>query len=146
MSLILVFQFQDIVSFIEILAKVPSVLVCYRYTHAHLWFPPLFLAVNHHNIENWVPSILTHNLWLIFMGMKQKYFFFIKLHECRMKSWESMISCIFLKIWQKGKFRFKSPGSVELWTGYSKKYLFPVIKFRVHPSISIKFSELLTMQ
>ena len=23
-------------------------------------------------IKNWVPSILTHNLWLIFMGMKQK--------------------------------------------------------------------------
>ena len=42
------------------------------YTHAHLWLPPLFLAVNHHNIENWVPSILTHNLWLIFMWMKQK--------------------------------------------------------------------------
>ena len=31
-----------------------------------------FLAVNHHNNKNWVPSILTHNLWLIFMGMKQK--------------------------------------------------------------------------
>ena len=25
-----------------------------------------FLAVNHHNHKNWVPSILTHNLWLIF--------------------------------------------------------------------------------
>ena len=42
------------------------------YTHAHLWFPLSFLAVNHHNNKNWVPSILTHNLWLIFMGMKQK--------------------------------------------------------------------------
>ena len=31
-----------------------------------------FLAVNHHNYENWVPSILIHNLWLIFMWMKQK--------------------------------------------------------------------------
>ena len=30
-----------------------------------------FLPVNHHNHKNWVPSILTHNLWLIFMGMKQ---------------------------------------------------------------------------
>ena len=49
-----------------------------RNKHAHLWFPPLFLAVNHHNIENWVPSILTHNLWLIFMGMKQKSFFFLR--------------------------------------------------------------------
>ena len=46
------------------------------YTHAHLWFPPLFLAVNHHSIENWVPSILTHNLWLIIMGMRQEIFFF----------------------------------------------------------------------
>ena len=34
------------------------------YTHAHLWFPPSFLAINHHNNKNWVPSILTHNLWL----------------------------------------------------------------------------------
>ena len=32
-----------------------------QYTHAHLWFPLLFLAVNHHNAKNWVPSILTHN-------------------------------------------------------------------------------------
>ena len=31
-----------------------------------------FLAVNHHNHKNWVPFILIHNLWLIFMGMKQK--------------------------------------------------------------------------
>ena len=44
----------------------------FTYTHAHLWFPPLFLAVNHHYSKNWVPSILTHNLWLIFIGMKQK--------------------------------------------------------------------------
>ena len=35
-----------------------------------------FLAVNHHNHKSWVPSILTHNLWLIFTGMKQ--FFFLK--------------------------------------------------------------------
>ena len=31
-----------------------------------------FLAVNHHNHRNWVPSILIHKLWLIFMGRKQK--------------------------------------------------------------------------
>ena len=49
-----------------------------KYNHAHFWYPPLFLAVNHHNIENWVPSILTHNLWLIFMGMRQKKIFFLK--------------------------------------------------------------------
>ena len=48
------------------------------YTHAILWFPPSFLAVNHHNIKNWVPSILTNNLWLIFMGMKQKKIFFFE--------------------------------------------------------------------
>ena len=34
------------------------------YTHALLSFPCSFLAVNHHNYENWVPSILTHNFWL----------------------------------------------------------------------------------
>ena len=33
-----------------------------------------FLAVNHHKRTNWVPLILTHNLWLIFIGMKQKKF------------------------------------------------------------------------
>ena len=48
------------------------------YTHAHLWFQLSFLAVNHHNNKNWVPSILTQNLWLIFMGMKQKNIFFEK--------------------------------------------------------------------
>ena len=31
-----------------------------------------FLAVNHHIHKNWVPSILPHNLWLVFMGIKQK--------------------------------------------------------------------------
>ena len=49
-----------------------------EYTHAHLWFQCSFFAVNHHNNKNWVPSILTHNLWLIFMGMKQKKIFFSK--------------------------------------------------------------------
>ena len=42
------------------------------YTHAHLWFPPSFLAVNHHNTKNWITYILTHNLSLIFIEMKQK--------------------------------------------------------------------------
>ena len=42
------------------------------YTHAQLLFPCSFSAVNHHNNKNWVPSILAHNLWLIFTGMKQK--------------------------------------------------------------------------
>ena len=37
-----------------------------------------FLAVNHYNHKIWVPSILTHNLWLIFIGMKQKIFFLKK--------------------------------------------------------------------
>ena len=30
------------------------------------------LVLNHHNHKIWVPSILTHNLWLIFTRMKQK--------------------------------------------------------------------------
>ena len=42
------------------------------YTHAIKSLPRSFLALNHHNIRNWVPSILTQNLWLILMGMKQK--------------------------------------------------------------------------
>ena len=44
------------------------------YTHAHLWFSRSILTVNHHNNKNWVPSI-THNLWLIFIGKKQKKLF-----------------------------------------------------------------------
>ena len=52
----------------------------HQYTHAILSFPCSFLAVNHHDIKNWVPPILTHNLWLIFMRKKQKriIFFFLK--------------------------------------------------------------------
>ena len=42
------------------------------YTHAIISFPPSFLAVNHQYHKNWIPSMITHNLWLIFMGMKQK--------------------------------------------------------------------------
>ena len=37
------------------------------------------LAVYHHNHKNWVPSILIHNLWLIFIRMKQKKIFFWKI-------------------------------------------------------------------
>ena len=48
-----------------------SILLIQGPIHAILWFPPSFLAVNHHNIKNWVPSILTHNLWLIFMGLRR---------------------------------------------------------------------------
>ena len=32
----------------------------------------LFYHSRAHNRKNWVPSILTYNVWLIFMGMKQK--------------------------------------------------------------------------
>ena len=47
-----------------------------------------FLAVNHHNHKNWVPSILTHNLWLIFMGMKQKKSFLKKQKKmAKSKNW-----------------------------------------------------------
>ena len=43
-----------------------------------------FLAVNHHNHKNCVPSILTHNLWLIFIEMKQKnvFSFFLNFFRC----------------------------------------------------------------
>ena len=63
----------------------------YLYTHAHLWFPPSFLPVNHHYSKNWVPSILTHNLWLIFKGMKQKkkiFFLKKKIQNGRLKKTE----------------------------------------------------------
>ena len=38
------------------------------------------LAVYHHKHKNWVPSILTHNLWLIFIRMKLK-----EIQNCRLK-------------------------------------------------------------
>ena len=37
-----------------------------------------FLTVNHHNHKNWVPSILANDLWLTFMGVKQKIISFLK--------------------------------------------------------------------
>ena len=40
-----------------------------------------FLAVNHHNHRNWVPSILIYNLSLIFIGMKQKKIVFWKKNQ-----------------------------------------------------------------
>ena len=43
------------------------------YTHAHLWFPPSFLAVKLHNDKNWVPSILRHNLWFSWGWSKKKF-------------------------------------------------------------------------
>ena len=42
-----------------------------------------FLTLNHHNHKNWVPSILTHNLWLI-----SNFFFFFwknKIQNGRLK-------------------------------------------------------------
>ena len=58
-----------------------------------------FLAVNHHNHKIWVPSILTHNLWLIFTGMKQ---FFLTLnsnfvpHNLRYIYWKHNLKKIYL--------------------------------------------------
>ena len=40
-----------------------------KYTASWNVWGEWFLALNHH--KNWVPTILIHNLWLIFMGMKQ---------------------------------------------------------------------------
>ena len=53
--------------------------------------PALFLAVNHHNIENWVPSILTQNLWLIFMGMRQFFYFFLKKKKSKWPTQKKVI-------------------------------------------------------
>ena len=48
-------------------------LLIFGYTAGwNVWGGEWFLAINHHNHKNWVPFILTLNLWLIFMGMKQK--------------------------------------------------------------------------
>ena len=55
------------------------------------------LAVYHHNHQNWVPSILTHNLWLIFIRMKQKKFFF----------WKNKI--------QNGRLKKRSILNIFLW-------------------------------
>ena len=49
-------------------------------------------AVNHHNHKNWVPFILIHNLWLIFMEMKQKNFFFF---EKKKSKWPTQKNWVF---------------------------------------------------
>ena len=49
------------------------------------------LAVNHHNHKNWDPSTLTHNLWLIFIGIKHFFFFFEKQNS----KWLTQKKCFF---------------------------------------------------
>ena len=44
----------------------------HRYTRAKNVWGGWFLAGNHHNYQNWVPSILPYKLSLICMGMKKK--------------------------------------------------------------------------
>ena len=46
----------------------------YYYTAGWNVWGEWLLAVNHHNHKNWVPSILTHNLWLIFMGINEYWY------------------------------------------------------------------------
>ena len=70
----------------------------FTYTHAHLWFPPLFLAVNHHYSKNWDPSILTHNLWLIFIGMKQFFFFFFEKKNSKWPTQKNWVFQLFQKL------------------------------------------------
>ena len=53
----------------------------------------LFLAVNHHNIENWVPFILTHNWWL-FMGIFLETEFFNIA-----KSWAISAKILWIDAW-----------------------------------------------
>ena len=78
-----------------------------EYAHAIIIsLPPSFLAVNHRNIENWVPTILTHNLWLIFMGMRQK------IQNGRLKKGHfSTLSILNIFLW---KFHGSVLGLVEL--------------------------------
>ena len=47
-----------------------------------------FFSGNHNNHKNWVPSILPHNLCLIFMRMKQFYFFLKKNKNGQLKNWD----------------------------------------------------------
>jgi hypothetical protein len=100
-------------------------LLSYCYTQAILWFPPSFLAVNHHNIENWVPSILTHNLWLIFMGMEQKKLFFLKKKNSKWptkKNWVFQLrqfSIFFVKISWIGPWIYRINWCEGHWCGSS---------------------------
>ena len=55
-----------------VLGRLPDVIGEIIYTAGWNVWGEWFLAVNHHNHKNWLPSILIHNLWLIFMGMKQE--------------------------------------------------------------------------
>ena len=101
-----------------------------KYNHAHFWYPPLFLAVNHHNIENWVPFILTHNLWLISMGMKQKRSFF----NCQF----SMFFCENIENWQSWKMTFFWVGHFEFFFAKKKKIFFCFIPMKISHKLHVR--------
>ena len=62
-------------------AQLSNVLITdnlFWYTGAHISWHELFLAGNQSNYQNLVPSMLIYKFWLIFMEMKQIFFFFWK--------------------------------------------------------------------
>ena len=75
----------------------------------------LFLAGNHNNHKNWVPSILPHNLCLISMRMKQKKFFLINKYSewPTQKNWDfqnHQFSIFFAKISGIGPYGLSQGG------------------------------------
>ena len=79
-----------------------------------------FLTLNHHKHKNWVPSILTHNLRLIFMGMKQKKILKkkkkIKLtHSKKCVFQNRQFSKCFLKILEIGPWVSRINGCQRHW-------------------------------
>ena len=49
-----------------------------RYTVLHMFMQLLFWAGNQSNHQNFDPPLLSKNLWLFFMGLSKKQFFFSK--------------------------------------------------------------------
>ena len=87
-----------------------------------------FLAGNQDNHQNFVPSLISKNLWLIFIGMKQKkVFFFMKknwpilniyVEIARIGSWVSR-ALMWLNLYGLGEFKktqFFCVGHFEILT------------------------------
>ena len=70
--------------YLECVGKIPrntashSLFILMMYTVLHMFRQVLFGAGNQSNDQNFEKSLLTNKLWHVFMGMKQKFFFFSK--------------------------------------------------------------------
>ena len=83
----LIFRYSNIFSMIENSMRITLFIFCHctiililrnTYTVLHIFRQVLFGAENQGNHQNFEKSLLSYKFWLIFIGMKQKNFFFEK--------------------------------------------------------------------